>query len=140
MKKILSYIILVACAFCACNDGLNINQVYSFELHTMPVPKRITQGETVEIRCEIVKSGNYAENVFYIRYFQTDGKGALQLDDGRVMLPNDLYTLKNDVFRLYFTSQSAEQQVIDIYIVDSFGQLVHKNFSFSNETVNNKDE
>jgi len=140
MKNTLSYIILVVCTLCACNDGLNINQVYSFELQTMPVPKRIIQGETVEIRCEIVKSGNYAGNTFYIRFFQMDGKGALQLDDGRIMLPNDLYPLKKDVFRLYFTSHSAEQHVIDIYIVDSFGQTVHKSFSFSNETVNNKDE
>ena len=113
---------------CGCNDGLNINQVYSFDLQTMPVPRRIMQGETVEIRCQIEKTGNYAGNVFYIRYFQPDGKGELKLDDGRVLTPNDLYLLRKDVFRLYYTSRSAEQQVIDIYIVDSFGQTVHRSF------------
>ena len=140
MKKILLLLALLAFTLFACNDGLTINQVYSFDLETMPVPKRIEQGETVEIRCQIVKTGNYTGNLFYIRFFQTDGKGVLQIDDGRIMQPNDLYSLKNDVFRLYYTSHCTDQQAIDIYIVDSFGQTVHKNFCFSNETVNTQDE
>jgi len=138
MKKI--SIILIACIIVGCNDGLTINQVYSFDLQTMPVPRRIAQGETVEIRCKIVKTGNYTGNMFYIRYFQPDGKGELKLDDGRILIPNDLYLLKKDVFRLYYTSHSAEQQVIDIYIVDSFGQTVHRSFSFSNQIINEREE
>jgi hypothetical protein len=101
----------------------------------MPVPKRIIQGETIEIRCQILKEGNYAGVAFYIRYFQPDGRGELKLDDGRILLPNDLYLLKKDVFRLYYTSHSTDQQVIDIYIEDNFRQVVHRSFSFSNETV-----
>ena len=139
MKRILSCILLCV-LLSGCNDTLDIQQVYSFDLYTMPVPKRIIEGETVEIRCEIVKEGNYAENVFYIRYFQSDGKGGLRLDDGRVLLPNDLYPLKKDVFRLYYTSQSKEQRVIDIYIEDTFRQVVHKSFSFSNESVKEEAE
>ena len=135
MKKISYLLTALLCVIIGCNDTLDIQQVYSFDLYTMPVPKRIIEGETVEIRCEIVKEGNYAGNVFYIRYFQTDGKGELRLDDGRLLLPNDLYPLKKEVFRLYYTSQSKEQQVIDIYIEDSFRQVVHKSFSFSNETI-----
>ena len=140
MKKICFLITMLMCITFGCNDTLDIQQVYSFDLYTMPVPKRIIEGETVEIRCEIVKEGNYAGNVFYIRYFQTDGKGELRLDDGRLLLPNDLYPLKKDVFRLYYTSQSKEQQVIDIYIEDTFRQVVHKSFSFSNETVREDEE
>ena len=123
------------CITFGCNDTLDIQQVYSFDLYTMPVPKRIIEGETVEIRCEIVKEGNYTGNMFYIRFFQPDGRGELKLDDGRFLLPNDLYPLKKEVFRLYYTSQSKEQQVIDIYIEDTFRQVVHKSFSFSNETI-----
>ena len=135
MKKICFLITMLMCITFGCNDTLDIQQVYSFDLYTMPVPKRIIEGETLEIRCEIVKEGNYAGNVFYIRYFQPDGRGELKLDDGRVLLPNDLYPLKKEVFRLYYTSQSKEQQVIDIYIEDTFRQVVHKSFSFSNESV-----
>ena len=84
----------------ACNSKLDIHQAYLFDLVTMPVPKRIVQGETIEIRCQIVKEGDYTGTRFSIRYFQTDGKGELRLDDGRVLTPNDLYLLTNDVFRL----------------------------------------
>ena len=140
MKKLCFLLTALLCIILGCNDTLDIQQVYSFDLYTMPVPKRIIEGETVEIRCEIVKEGNYAGNMFYIRYFQTDGKGELRLDDGRVLLPNDLYPLKKDTFRLYYTSQSKEQQVIDIYIEDTFRQVVHKSFSFSNETIREETE
>ena len=137
MKNILSYTFaaLIAVIACSCNDNIDVKQEYSFDLYALPVPKRITQGETVEIRCQILKEGNFAGNAFYIRYFQSEGKGALRLDDGREMTPNDLFPLKSDVFRLYFTSMSAERQVIDLYVENSFGQVVEKNFSFSNENV-----
>ena len=138
MKKILSFITLVACIVCACNDGLNINQVYSFDLQTMPVPKKIMQGETVEIRWQIVKTGNYAGNAYSIRFFQNDGKGELRLDDGRILSPNDLYPLKKEVFRLYYTSHCTDNQTFDVYIEDRFGQVVRKSFSF--QSVNNNNE
>ncbi|MCW1734574.1 DUF3872 domain-containing protein [Anaerorudis cellulosivorans] len=116
----------------ACDDKLDVKQVYSFDLATMPVQKRITEGETVEIRCQIVREGNYSETTFKIRYFQPDGNGELRLDDGTVFLPNDLYPLDRTTFRLYYTSQSTDQQVIDVYIEDSFGQMVQKTFSWQN--------
>jgi hypothetical protein len=106
----------------------------------MPVQKKIIQGETAEIRCRIVKEGDYAENRFYIRFFQTDGKGNLRLDDGRVLQPNDLYPLNNEVFRLYYTSGCTDQQNISIYIVDSFGQTVQKTFSWQNESVDEEEK
>ena len=48
--------------------------------------------------------------------------------------PNDLYPLPGETFRLYYKSLCTDQQTIDIYIVDSFGQIVTKSFSFNNET------
>jgi hypothetical protein len=126
---------LLACIVCACNDRLDITQNYAFDLLTMPYPKRIVKGETAEIRCQIVKEGDYSGAKYFIRYFQTDGKGSLCLDDGRVLTPNDLFPLTNDVFRLYYTSHCTDQQNLDVYIEDNFGQVVQKTFSFSNETV-----
>ncbi|KAA6299922.1 MAG: hypothetical protein EZS26_003940 [Candidatus Ordinivivax streblomastigis] len=119
----------------ACSDDLDIRTRYIFDLETMPVQKRVIEGETVEIRCRIVKEGDYKENRFYIRFFQPDGQGSFRLDNGRILLPNDLYPLKNEVFRLYYTSGCTDQQSIDVYIVDSFGQTVQKTFSWQNESV-----
>ena len=136
MERILKNLmngLLIACVFCGCNDMLEIQQKYSFDLITLPVPKRIKQNETVEIRCQIVKEGNYAGARYQIRYFQPDGRGELSLNDGRMLTPNDLFQLENDTFRLYYTSRCTESQTIDIYIVDNFGQVVQKRFSFSHE-------
>ena len=132
MKKTVIISLLVALIACSCNDTLEIRQNYKFELSTMPVPKRIKQGETVEIRCQLIKEGKFSGAKFQIRYFQPDGKGDLVMDSKR-FLPNDLYPLTKDVFRLYYTSQCNEQQVIDVYIEDNFGQVVRKSFSFSPE-------
>lgn len=117
----------------ACSDNLDIRADYLFDLETMPVQKRITEGETVEIRCQLVKEGDYQDAKFYIRYFQPDGKGELRMDDGTVFKPNDLYLLKKEVFRLYYTSRCTDQQTIDVYVQDSFGQVIQKTFSFQNE-------
>lgn len=107
MKKFLAYFLytLLLCAIvCACSDDLDIRQVYSFDLVTMPVQKKIVQGETAEIRCQLVKEGEYENAEFFIRYFQPDGVGELQMDDGTVFKPNDLYPLKKNSIQavLYF--------------------------------------
>jgi hypothetical protein len=117
----------------ACNDGLDVKQDYGFDLNTMPVQDEILPGETAEIRCTIVSEGNYSGTRFFIRYFQPDGRGDLRLDDGTLLVPNDLYPLDRTAFRLYYTSRSTEQQTIDIYIEDSFGQVVQKSFSWQKE-------
>jgi hypothetical protein len=138
MKKTLSYFLytmLIACIVCACNSSLDITHMYAFDLLTMPVPKRIVQGQEVEIRCRLIKEGNYKATAYFIRYFQPDGKGELRMDDGTLLTPNDLFPLEKDEFRLYYTSRCSDQQTIDIYIEDSHGQVVERSFSFSNETI-----
>lgn len=117
----------------ACSDDMDIHKVYAFDLVTMPVQKKIVQGEVAEIRCQIVKEGDYQDTKFFIRYFQPDGVGELRLDDGRLLLPNDLYPLKKETFRMYYTSHCTDQQVIDVYIEDNHGQVVQKTFPFQND-------
>lgn len=124
----------------ACTDSMDINKVYAFDLATMPVQKRIVQGEVAEIRCQIVKEGSYQETKFFIRYFQPDGKGELRLDNGTVLSPNDLYPLSKETFRMYYTSHCSDQQVIDVYIEDNHGQVVQKTFSWQNDKGDDKDE
>lgn len=117
----------------ACSNDMDINKVYAFDLVCMPVQKKIVQGEVAEIRAQIVKEGSYQDTKFYIRYFQVDGKGELRLDNGTVLLPNDLYLLEKETFRMYYTSHCTDQQLIDVYIEDNHGQVVQKTFSWQND-------
>lgn len=136
MKRLSSYIIytiLLACIVCACSDDIDIRQDYAFEVTHLPVPKKLKRGETAEIRCQLIRYGRYDNTSYQLRYFQPDGKGELKLDDGTVFLPNDYYDLNKEVFRIYYTSQSEEQQVIDIYFFDSFGNSQILSFSFNND-------
>ena len=142
MRKTLAYFLytlLLSAIVCACSSDLDINQVYSFDLVCMPVQKKIIQNETAEIRCELKKEGEYDQAKFYIRYFQPDGVGELKMDDGTVFLPNDRYLLDRTNFRLYYTSHCADQQTIDVYIEDSFGQVVQKTFSWQNDSREDND-
>lgn len=117
----------------ACSSDMDINKIYAFDLVCMPVQKKIVQGEVAEIRAQIVKEGNFQDTKFYIRYFQVDGKGELRLDNGTVLLPNDLYLLEKETFRMYYTSHCTDQQLIDVYIEDNHGQVVQKTFSWQND-------
>ena len=146
MKKIKSFfgitawLVAMMLLALACSDDLDIRADYLFDLETMPVQKRIIEGETVEIRCQLVKEGNYQDAKFFIRYFQPDGKGELRMDDGTVFKPNDLYPLKKETFRLYYTSHCTDQQTIDVYVQDSFGQVILKTFSFQNERTEEEEK
>ena len=139
MKKMKSFfgitvwLVVMMLLALACSDDMDINKVYAFDLVCMPVQKKIVQGEVAEIRCQIVKEGDYQDTKFFIRMFQTDGVGELRLDDGRVLLANDLYPLDKETFRMYYTSHCTDQQVIDVYIEDNHGQMVQKTFSFQND-------
>ncbi|MBD8347794.1 DUF3872 domain-containing protein [Dysgonomonas sp. HGC4] len=130
---ITAWLVAIMLLVLACSSDIDIHKIYAFDLVCMPVQKKIVQGEVAEIRAQIVKEGSYQDTRFYIRYFQVDGKGQLQLDNGTVLLPNDLYPLEKETFQMYYTSHCTDQQVIDVYIEDSFGQVVQKTFSFQND-------
>lgn len=98
----------------------------------MPVPSTITKNETIEIRFEIKREGTYRDTHYFIRYFQPSGKGILKSNEGIKFTPNDRYPLSNPIFRLYYTSECEDQQVVDIYIEDSFGQVEKVSFNFTN--------
>ena len=127
------YIIGMILLLNACNSQLDIQQQYPFTLSAMPVQKSIVIDETAEIRMKIIREGHFEETEYYIRYYQPDGTGDLKLEDGTVLLPNDLYKLTEGVFRLYYTSKSTDQQKIDIYVEDNFGQTEQISFNFNNK-------
>jgi len=116
---------------CSKDDGLEIQNDFPFEINVMPVPKEVANGQTIEIRITIQRTGNYHNTQYYLRYFQFDGKGTLRYYDDAPYLPNDLYSLSTEQFRLYYTSSSTVSQTFDIWISDSFGNEKQLNFQFN---------
>ena len=113
---------MLSIGFTACDDELDVTQAYPFTVETMPVPKELAQGETAEIRCELVREGEF------------DGKGTLKLDNGLVFRLNDRYLLENEKFRLYYTSECDESQSLTITVEDNFGNAFEWEVEFNNDT------
>ena len=128
----------VSFTFASCDDDMDIQQSYPFTVETMPVPNKMTKGQTVEIRCELKKEGNFANTLYTIRYFQYEGEGTLRMDNGITFLPNDRYLLENDKFRLYYRSECNEAQNFIVVVEDNFGNSYELEFDFNNRNV--KDE
>lgn len=116
---------------CSKDDELEIRNDFPFEVQVMPVPKDVSNGQTVEIRMTIKRSGNYSNTQYFIRYFQFDGQGTLRYYNEPAYLPNDLYLLPTEEFRLYYTSTSTVSQSFDVWISDSFGNEKKLNFQFN---------
>ena len=125
---LISSVTLVSCSK---DDELEIQNDFPFEVQVMPVPKDISNGQTVEIRMTIKRSGNYSNTQYFIRYFQFDGQGTLRYYNEPAYLPNDLYLLPTEQFRLYYTSTSTVSQSFDVWISDSFGNEKKLNFQFN---------
>ena len=64
----------------------------------------------------------------------------LKMEDGTVFKPNDRYPLTKEVFRLYYTSASIDQQTIDVYVEDNFGQMVKLSFEFNSQKDEEKEK
>jgi len=128
----LSLMLVCAVVLTSCEkDDLDIRQNYPFEVQVMPVPKEVTNGQTVEIRITVQRSGNFNDAKYFIRYFQFDGQGALRYYSEPPYMPNDLYQLPTEQFRLYYTSTSAVSQSFDVWISDSFGNEKQISFQFN---------
>ena len=126
---------LMGCFLASCDGELDIQQSYPFTVETMPVPGKVTKGQTVEIRCEMKKEGNYANALYTIRYFQFEGEGTLKMDNGITFLPNDRYLLENEKFRLYYTSGCSEAQNFIVVVEDNFGNAYEMEFDFNNQNA-----
>ena len=126
---------LFSIGFTACDDDLDVTQAYPFTVETMPVPKELAQGETAEIRCELVREGEFDGAVYTIRYFQYDGEGTLKLDNCLVLQPNDRYLLENDKFRLYYTADGDEAHNFIVVVEDNFKNSYELEFNFNNRNV-----
>lgn len=117
---------------CSKDDELEIQNDFPFDVNVMPVLKDVSNGQTVEIRITIQRSGNYSNTQYFLRYFQFDGQGTLRYYDEPPYLPNDQYKLPTEQFRLYYTSTSSVSQSFDVWISDSFGNEKQISFQFNN--------
>ncbi len=118
---ILSLVVAAIFSLTSCNDDLDVQQSYPFTVEVMPYGDKITRGQTVELRFEIVPEGNYANTLYTIRYFQYDGEGTLKLVDGPVLVNNDRVLLESKTFRLNYTANSADAHKFLVVVEDNFG-------------------
>ena len=121
-KRISIFKTLALCLFAAvsltlvsCDDDMDIQQSYPFTVEIMPVPNKVTKGQTVEIRCELKKT--------------------LKMDNGITFLPNDRYLLENEKFRLYYTAEGEEAHNFIVVVEDNFGNSYELEFDFNNRNV-----
>lgn len=138
--KALAFCLLTAMSLTlvSCDEDMDIQQSYPFTVETMPVPNKVTKGQTVEIRCELKKEGDFIGTSYTIRYFQFEGEGSLKMDNGIVFLPNDRYPLENETFRLYYTATGDEAHNFIVVVEDSFNKSYKLEFDFNNRNVAEK--
>jgi hypothetical protein len=132
MKKTLSYFLytmLIACIVCACSDSLDIVQDYGYSVETLPLPKKLVQGETVNLEFSIVREGYYSETAYKFRYFQSEGEGIL-IYRGKTVPVNRFQEIGSDNFVLTYQSQCDDQQQLDFVFENSFGKRVEYTVSF----------
>ena len=125
----------VSLTLASCDDDMDIQQSYPFTVETMPVPNKVTKGQTVEICCELKRTGDFANTLYTIRYFQFEGEGTLKMDNGITFLPNDRYLLENEKFRLYYTAEGDEAHNFIVVVEDNFKNSYELEFNFNNRNV-----
>lgn len=132
LLPVLLAVLISPMALLSCDkDELEIRNNFPFEVKVMPVPKDIANGTTVEIRFTIEPTGNYSNTQYFIRYFQFDGQGTLRYYNDPPYLPNDLYPIPTEHFRLYYTSGSSVSQSFEVWISDNFGNEKQVSFQFN---------
>ena len=131
----LCLITAVSFTLMSCDDDMDIQQSYPFTVEVMPVPNKITKGQTVEIRCELKKEGDFTGTLYTIRYFQFEGEGLLKMAGGITFLPNDRYLLENEKFRLYYTAEGEEAHNFIVVVEDNFKNSYELEFDFNNRNV-----
>lgn len=64
----------VSLTLASCDDDMDIQQSCPFTVETMSMPGKVTKEQTVEIRCELKKTGEFANTLYTIWYFQFEGE------------------------------------------------------------------
>ena len=131
----LCLIAAVSFTLASCDDDMDIQQSYPFTVEVMPVPNKVTKGQTVEIRCELKKEGNFAGTLYTIRYFQFEGEGKLKMDNGITFLPNDRYLLRTKSSACTYTAEGDEAHNFIVVVEDNFKNSYELEFDFNNRNI-----
>ena len=79
---------------------------------TMPVPKRIVKGDTVEIRCKLKREGRFTDARYTIPISSRTAKASCAWTTEWYCCPTTVIPWTGEVFRLYYTSGGKEQPVV----------------------------
>ncbi len=103
------YIVAALVLVTACNDNLDIQQAYRISIrNTASTQKLNVRGNRPKYAADWCVAANYQPTAFSIRYSQPDGKGKLEMDNGTVFLPNDLYPLEKETFQALLLTLGIE--------------------------------
>lgn len=134
MKRlsIIAALIITLLVFASCNDKLDIQQSYDFSLTSWYLQSEIREGESVEIRLTLHRSGDYQDAEYHIGYIQKSGQGEVFDMEGTLLVNRELQKLSaipnldksnplEQVFTLFFRSLSSKSSEIEFFVVDNFG-------------------
>jgi hypothetical protein len=122
----------IVCIVCACNDTLDIVQSYGYHIETLPLPKSLKKGASVDLEFSIVREGFYKETTYKFRYFQSEGEGILTCQ-GYTVRMNHFQEIVSDNFILTYQCTIEGQQQLDFVFEDSFGKRVEYTVTFSGD-------
>jgi hypothetical protein len=125
---------LLASIVCACNDRLDIIQDYGYSVETLPLPKKLVQGETVNLEFSIIREGYYRETTYKFRYFQSEGEGILSYK-GEAVPMNRFREIETDGFVLVYQSTCDDRQQLDFVFENSFDKRVEYTVAFGGESA-----
>lgn len=143
MKKFPAYFLytlLLSAIVCACNNDLDIRQAYGYSVETLPLPKSLKKGQSVDLEFSIVREGYYDGTSYKFRYFQSEGEGLLSDEKGSIIPMNRFQPIVSDDFVLKYVCLSEEQQQLDFVFEDNFGQRVDYTITFGSDRTEEEQE
>ena len=139
--------LLATWIFYACNDKIEVQREYGFDLSTWYLPEEIAPDETVEIRFTLSREKDYQEAEYYVGYIQTRGKGEV-CDAANTRLENrEMYELKSMAgldtgdrlrqrFTLFYHNTGEGSVGLRFVIRDNFGREKELDVAFQTVTDN----
>jgi hypothetical protein len=135
------YTLLLCAIVCVSNncghDDLDILTNYGYSVQTLPLPKKLKQGESVILEFSILREGYYTGTSYQFRYFQPEGTGILTYK-GKVVPVNRLQDITSDNFVLTYQCTCEEQQQLDFVFVDNFDKQVDYTVTFASERTDDE--
>lgn len=126
-------------ALFSCNDKIDVQQAYDFNISTWYLQKTIKPGQPVEIRFYLTRDGDFADAEYTIGYIQIEGDGVVydthntQLVNREFCALQDISGLEDGVFTLYYRSGSEKNTTLKFIVMDNFGQTRELQITFESE-------